>query len=148
MGGGGRDCVTRIRLLTDGSIIIHCVVVLLILLFVCVCVCVQISYSALSPRLSEEQFQWFFRVMAPENQLSKVRIRLLQHFNWTVVTMIQASEHLFSSVSVPFSGTVCKLHCHSHLAAPLPLPLIRSVGLAVCLSVCLSLSLSLCFALF
>ncbi|XP_070188883.1 gamma-aminobutyric acid type B receptor subunit 1-like [Littorina saxatilis] len=60
---------------------------------------VQISYSAVSPRLSGEEFRWFFRVMAPETQLSDVRIKLLKEFNWTTITIVQAAEHLFSSTT-------------------------------------------------
>ncbi|XP_076466244.1 gamma-aminobutyric acid type B receptor subunit 1-like [Babylonia areolata] len=35
--------------------------------------------------------------MAPETELSKARLALLQKFNWTIVTMLQASAQLFTA---------------------------------------------------
>jgi hypothetical protein len=43
-------------------------------------------------------YPWFFRVMASEVHLSIVRVEVLKHFGWSTLTMIQASEKLFSSV--------------------------------------------------
>ncbi|KAL8581526.1 hypothetical protein ACOMHN_042918 [Nucella lapillus] len=61
----------------------------------------EVSYSTLSPRLSSrKEFPWFFRVMASERELSKARLALLAKFNWTTITIIQASAHLFSAVRV------------------------------------------------
>nr|KAG5705052.1 hypothetical protein BaRGS_018782 [Batillaria attramentaria] len=58
----------------------------------------QISYSALSPTLSDKKlYPWFFRIMASENVLSNHRIELMKHFEWTHLSMLQESYTLFSA---------------------------------------------------
>ncbi|XP_025092635.1 gamma-aminobutyric acid type B receptor subunit 1-like isoform X2 [Pomacea canaliculata] len=59
---------------------------------------VQITYSALSPTLSNKDvFPWFFRVVAPENVLSFVSVELFVHFNWTNVSVIQQNYQVFTT---------------------------------------------------
>lgn len=72
----------------------------------CVCdfVFLQITYSALSPTLSNKDvFPWFFRVVAPENVLSFVSVELFVHFNWTNVSVIQQNYQVFTTVSLPLT---------------------------------------------
>ncbi|XP_005111176.1 gamma-aminobutyric acid type B receptor subunit 2 [Aplysia californica] len=59
----------------------------------------QISYSAVSPHLSNQDlFPAFFRVMTPEQNRTHARVELLRVFNWTRVLVIYRDFKLFSSL--------------------------------------------------
>ena len=43
-------------------------------------------------------------MLAPESELSYARLALFQKYNWTTVTIVQASQHLFSAVCLWMDG--------------------------------------------
>ncbi|GFO40221.1 gamma-aminobutyric acid type b receptor subunit 2 [Plakobranchus ocellatus] len=59
----------------------------------------QISYSALSPHLSNQEiFPTFFRVISPEHYLTSARIELLKAYGWNRVHTIYQNKNLFSTL--------------------------------------------------
>ncbi|PVD27948.1 hypothetical protein C0Q70_10524 [Pomacea canaliculata] len=58
---------------------------------------VQISYSAISPTLSDkDSYPWFFRTSVSESKMAPVLVHLLQHFNWSVISVAQQSFNMYT----------------------------------------------------
>ncbi|XP_048239375.1 gamma-aminobutyric acid type B receptor subunit 1-like [Haliotis rufescens] len=61
---------------------------------------VQISYGSVSPSLSNKKvFPKFFRVISPEANTNKVRVKLFKHFGWNRIAIISENMDLFSSAT-------------------------------------------------
>ncbi|XP_046570868.1 gamma-aminobutyric acid type B receptor subunit 1-like [Haliotis rubra] len=61
---------------------------------------VQISYGSVSPSLSnKKEFPKFFRLISPESNTNKVRVKLFRHFGWKRIAIISENMDLFSSAT-------------------------------------------------
>lgn len=59
----------------------------------------QLSYADTDPMFTSSNFPNFFRMVPSENAFNTPRVKLLQHFNWTIVGTIYQNEPRFSLVS-------------------------------------------------
>uniref|UniRef100_A0A8D8VC27 Gamma-aminobutyric acid type B receptor subunit 2 n=1 Tax=Cacopsylla melanoneura TaxID=428564 RepID=A0A8D8VC27_9HEMI len=56
----------------------------------------QLSYGDTHPMFTRTHFPNFFRVVPSENAFNEPRLKLLQHFNWTIVGTIYQNEPRYS----------------------------------------------------